>query len=89
MPVNKKKKYRVLIFIIIIVIFMNVIISAAVSGDPFTALIPVGHMGLQMAILFWSYIIGALIGVLSGFLLTPLFLIVHKKIIGRKMIYGI
>ena len=89
MPVSKKKKYRVQIFIIIVVIFMNVLISATASDDPFTALIPVGHMGLQMAILFWSYIIGALIGVLSGFLLTPLFLIVHKKIIGRKMIYGI
>jgi len=89
MSINKKKKYRVQIFIIIIVVFMNIILSAAISDDPFTTLIPVDHMGLQMAILFWSYIIGAIIGVLSGFLLTPLFLIVHKKIIGRKMIYGI
>ena len=46
-------------------------------------------MGLQIAILFWSYMVGALIGILLGFLLTPLFLIVHKKIIGRNLIYGI
>jgi len=88
MPVNKKKKYRVQIVLIILIIFMNVMIST-ISDVPFTTLLPGNTMGLQMTILFWSYIIGALIGVLSGFLLTPLFLIVHKKIIGRKMIYEI
>jgi len=85
---NKKKKYRVQIFIIIFIIFMNILISAAADDDPFTTLLP-GNMGLQMAILFWSYTVGAIVGVLLGFILTPLFLIVHKKIIGRKLIYGI
>lgn len=89
MPVSKIKKYRIQIFIIIIVIFMNAILPGLVSGEPFTSLIPVNSMGFQMAILFWSYIIGAIIGVLLGFALTPLFLIIHKKIIGRKLIYGI
>ncbi len=68
---------------------MNVVISAAASDDPFTALLPGNHMGLQMSILFWSYMLGAIVGVLLFFILTPLFLIVHKKIIGRKLTYGI
>lgn len=89
MSISRIKKYRVQIIIIIFTIFMNILISAAADDDPFTALLPGKSMGLQMAILFWSYMVGALIGILLGFLLTPLFLIVHKKIIGRNLIYGI
>jgi MFS family permease len=89
MSKSKIKRYRLPIFLTVIIWFFNAILPALASDDPFTTLIPANSMGLQIAILFWSYVVGAIIGVLLGFVLTPLFLIVHKKIIGRKMIYGI
>jgi len=89
MSISKIKKYRVQIISTIIIIFMNSIIPGLASDDPFTTLIPVNSMGFQLSILFWSYVVGAIVGVLLGFILTPLFLIIHKKIIGRNMIYGI
>jgi len=59
------------------------------SSQPFLNLIPfsIGGTLIYLCIMVG---IGSIIGVVFvGFILGPLFLFVHKKIIGNKMIYGL
>jgi len=42
-----------------------------------------------VALIILIYPLSAIIGVLLGYVLVPLFLIVYKKLIGRKLLYGI
>ncbi|MFX1379725.1 MAG: hypothetical protein ACFFA4_11610 [Promethearchaeota archaeon] len=56
-----------------------------------TPLLPDINKGRQIGIMFFivyplASILGALLG---GYVLSPLYLIVHKIVIGRKMIYGL
>lgn len=85
------KKYTKQFFIILIVIVvMPTMMSITMGGVGFSKLIPVDHLGFQSAFIFFMITISAIIGgVLIGYLLAPLFLIIHKKLIGGRMIYGI
>ncbi len=83
--------------------FKPIIISAAVIGiltvimltpgvnseQGFTQIIPIDSLGLQFLYCFTMIWVGAIIGILFGYLLAPLFLFIHKRVIGPKMTYGI
>jgi len=64
----------------------------AEGGVYLTPLIPIkkADLGFIFSIIFFIIIITNIIGaVLVGYILGPVFLYVHKKIIGKKMIYGV
>lgn len=56
----------------------------------FTRILPGNTAGDQVFLLFIFYFIMPIIfGILFGYILAPLYLYVHKRFIGRRMIYGI
>lgn len=88
-------KYRNLIVFYAILLTVSVIILFIIGDvlgrdiNAFLNLIPLSLAGTSLYILLMvslSSIVGA---VLIGFLLGPLYLFAHKKIIGTKMIYGL
>ncbi|MBY9005935.1 MAG: hypothetical protein KGD63_04175 [Candidatus Lokiarchaeota archaeon] len=55
----------------------------------FSKFIPLPTSGTQSVWILVFSVLGAVAGAfIGGYILTPLFLYVHKKIIGRKLIYG-
>lgn len=56
-----------------------------------TPLIPIRNYAIEQIIIYLVlYPLAAIVGgILGGYLLSPLFLFVYKKILGKKMIYGI
>lgn len=85
-----KKYIKQIIVILIFIVLMPIMMSITMEGAGFSKLIPVDHLGFQSAYVFFMITISAIIGgVLVGYLLAPLFLIIHKKLIGGRMIYGI
>jgi len=76
------------IFWIILSIVLSLIIG---SGGNFTNFIPISDMGIEVGlitiiILPFSSIVGLLIG---GYIFSPAYLFLHKKIFGSKVEYGI
>lgn len=88
MPI--KKYLKQIIVILFFIVLMPIMMSIFMEGVGFSKLIPVEHLGFQSAYVFFMITISAIIGgVLIGYLLAPLFLIIHKKFKGGRMIYGI
>ena len=90
------KKYRTALILFLVYIIIFTILSIAYydpenPGGDITTLIPIEGTSGQLAVIFLIiYPVMAIIGsILAGYILTPLFLLVHKNIIGRKLIYGI
>lgn len=88
-------KYRNLTIIyglfLLILIFMFLILGEIMEGSsqPFLNLVPFGTGGTSIYLCIMVGI-GSIIGaVFVGFIFGPIFLFVHKKIIGSKMIYGL
>ena len=70
--------------------FMIIGFSIGMARDPsYYKTLPLLSAGFQLALVFLLIILSAFIGILFGYILGPFFLLVHKKIIGRKMLYGI
>ena len=76
----------ILSFIIIIFPLIPLLILRGNTG--FTNLFP-GDFGTQMALFFWSTVISAIIGVLLGYFLAPIYLFIHRNTIGRNRTYYI
>lgn len=88
MPI--KKYLKQIIVILFFIVLMPSMMIIFMGGVGFSKLIPVVHLGFQSAYVFFMITISAIIGgVLIGYLLAPLFLIIHKKFKGGRMIYGI
>jgi len=69
---------------------MPIMMIISMPGAGFLKLIPIDHLGFHVASVIFIITISAILGgVLMGYPLAPLFLIIHKSLIGRKMIYGI
>ncbi len=84
-------KYKKAILIFLPGILMGLILGISLANETisYTRLLP-KNMGLQLSFIFWMSTIAAIIGgVIVGLFLAPLFLFVHKKVIGAKMVYGI
>lgn len=85
----KKQLRNFLIYLVIIVILFLLLELVAPEQDMSPIIFGNGFIEkFLLFLVFWA--IGAIIGgVLFGYILSPLFLLVHKKTIGRNMIYGI
>ena len=69
---------------------MPIMMIIFMGGAGFFKLIPIDHLGLHTASVTFMITISAILGgVIMGYLLAPLFLLIHKRLIGRRMIYGI
>jgi len=94
-----KYKKQLLIIIIVVGIISFFLWISMVGGEPSEGeterlkalkFIPNNLTGAGWMCYIWLWIlVGALVGVLFCFLLSPLLLFFHKKILGRKMQYGI
>ncbi len=88
-------KYKIGIILICILYFFFVVMIALSLLNPnpnegdLTPLIPGGTTS-DLSIQFLVIIpLGAIIGSLLGYIFAPLFLLVHKKTVGRSLSYGI
>jgi len=87
-----KKKYKIILTIILIAcLILNFLMPLIMSNPPpsFSKILPGKSMTDQFGFLFLFLTLFSILGVLSGYLLSPLFLIIHKKIIGKKSEYSI
>lgn len=85
-------KYGRALLLIIIYYVMGSVPLFAIPSDsfPFTTLLPGRNAGIQVTTLFFLYPLVILgFGVLGGYLIAPLYLVLHKTTIGRHMTYGI
>ncbi|MFO7796181.1 MAG: hypothetical protein R6W84_08510 [Promethearchaeia archaeon] len=88
----KRYKKPLIITTIIFVIFLLVtfILGFFASGSGFIAFSPIENMGFDsLLILLISWASALIGGILPGYVLAPLLLVVHKYTIGLKMEYGI
>lgn len=84
------KNYLKASIISVIIILIISIVFIGQSGQPgFTSILPIDSLGLQFLYFFTWMWLGAIIGIFFGYILAPLFLYIHKQIIGRSMTYGI
>ncbi len=86
------KKYLKAIIISVLSIVVLTVMSfqgPLMESSGISTILPGDTASAQYFYTFTFMWIGPIIGSLFGYLLAPLFLIVHKKTIGRKMSYGI
>ncbi len=92
MTIEKYKKiltpYLIIIGLMMVFIFITLYVVG--RGDKgYAKVIPVPTQGTQSLWILIFTIIGSIVGaIVGGYILGPFFLFVHKKTIGRKMIYG-
>lgn len=92
MTTIKYKKYILYYTVaIVFIVVMFIILSFVWTGGSYKTyrILPFENNMLVYAVFFAFYIISPIIGVLFGYFLGPIFLWVHKKLIGRKMSYYI
>ena len=92
---SKYKRAIVIIFVYYI-LFIGLTIYFNLSetyADPMylTPLIPINNIYVEVALIFLVFApISALIGgLIGGYILTPVFIFIHKNILGSKLLYGI
>lgn len=84
----KKYKNALLIFLIYLGVISFFVLIA--GENPMSPFIPGDTMKTEIVVVYLiSFILGPIIGVLLGFVFGPIFLFIQKKILGRKMNYGI
>ncbi len=96
--IKRNSKYRNLILIYIIYIIFWLILTAILNNIftekapiDLTRFIPINDLLTELALIFIFILpLSALLGLfIGGYLITPIILVLHKKIIGSKMFYGI
>lgn len=94
----KRSRYRNLIIVFILYCVFWIIVVAIlrrlfkpVAPIALTRFIPLNDVLIELLLIFIFILpISSIIGViLGGYIITPLILLVHKKILGSKMFYGI
>ena len=100
MEFKKKRnaKYRNLLIIYVIYAIFWIILSTVLNNQiaeirniSLTRLIPINNLPIELALIFililpLSGLLGLFIG---GYLLSPIIMVLHKKLIGSKMFYGV
>ncbi len=95
MALGKRKKilyFMVIFYISIIAVILFGFISGLMeTGEQLISFLPIGSSLLEyMVVIFLFYPLSMLIGCLIGqYVMVPLYILIHKKIIGRKMEYGV
>ena len=84
-------KKWLIIWIIFIVLFCTMlVINAGLLGTLEVYDVLTNNLAIDTAIIFLSIPIACIIGfIIGGYLFTPLFMFIHKKILGRNLVYGI
>ena len=86
----RSRKWPVIWIIFIVLFCIMLIVNGALLGTLDIYDILTHNLAIDTAIIFLSIPIVCIIGfILGGYLFTPLFMFVHKKILGRNLIYGI
>jgi len=81
--------YKKHLIVFSIILGFLLLLTILVDSPGYTQLLP-NHMGFQISYIFWMSAIAGIIGALFiGYLLAPVFLIVHKYTVGIRMKYGI
>lgn len=84
--------YYVLVLSLLVYAYSSVELQVVFNhGNYLTGLIPIYNMWAQIALIFLAFApISALIGgLVGGYLLAPVFLFIHKNILGSRLLYGI
>lgn len=90
---NSILRYKkwLIIWVIFIVLFSTMlVINAGLLGTLEVYDVLTHNLAIDTAIIFLSIPIVCIIGfIIGGYLFTPLFMLIHKKILGRNLLYGI
>jgi hypothetical protein len=90
MKFQKYKKALTVYFVYVVLVSIFVIFALITSGGEMSPVVPGDNMGIEIAVIYLiMFTLGAIIGILLGYVFGPIFLFAQKKIIGRKMVYGI
>ncbi|MFW9948379.1 MAG: hypothetical protein ACFFDX_16250 [Candidatus Odinarchaeota archaeon] len=96
--IKRFAKYRNLIIVYSIYVLFWIILTAVLNNRiaeirniSLTRLIPINNLPIELALIFililpLSGLLGLFIG---GYLLSPIVMVLHKKLIGSKMYYGV
>jgi len=84
------KKWLVIWIIFIILFCTTLIINAGIIGTINIYAILTHNFAIDTALIFLSIpIISIIAFIIGGYIFTPLFIFIHKKVLGRNLIYGI
>jgi len=84
------RKWPVIWLIFIVLFCIMLIVNGALLGTLDIYDILTHNFAIDTAIIFLSIPIVCIIGfIIGGYLFTPLFMFIHKKILGRNLVYGI
>lgn len=79
----------ILIPLIILVVVSFFFLTGPIHEVKFTTLFPIDSMAIQAVFIFLSLTIGSMIGVILGWILGPLLLVIHATMIRKKNIYDL
>ena len=84
------KKWLVIWIIFIILFCTTLIINAGIMGTINIYAILTHNFAIDTALIFLSIpIISIIAFIIGGYIFTPLFIFIHKKVLGKNLIYGI
>ncbi len=87
---QKYKKALTVYLVYVVLVSSFVIFAFLTSGEQMSPLVPGESMGIEVAFIYLiMFTIGAIAGIMLGYIFGPIFLFVQKKILGRKLVYGI
>lgn len=91
-----KYKRAMMVILVFYFLFLGLTIyfnSSEIYADPMnlTPLIPINNLYAEVALIFLVFApISALIGgLIGGYILTPVFIFIHKNVLGSNLLYGI
>jgi hypothetical protein len=86
-----KYKNAFLIFLVYAVLVIVFIILVAIGrGKQMSPFVPGETLAVELLVIYLiAFILGPIVGIFLGFVFGPIFLFIQKKILGRKLIYGI
>lgn len=91
MSILKYRNYAIIYLIFFIgFCLLGISLGLSAGGRGFLKYSPFDNSGFDSVYVFVMISVASIIGgVLVGYILGPFYLIVHKRVVGRKMIYGI
>ena len=90
MELLKYKKVFLIYIIYAGILSIFLLIVGITGSNPMAPFIPGENMAVELVVIYLIiFTLGPIIGILFGFIFGPIFFFIMKKILGRKMIYGI
>ena len=89
----KRYSKALILFVVYLLIFalITIISSSGSQNVELSPLVPSNNAGVELGLTFFVIwpLVAIIGGVVAGYILTPLFLFVHKKFMGKKLTYSI